>query len=169
MYTSLYDRLFLGHHIFTKLKEGSFFEGHHVRRCPFLRPKASEDQKKVISSADVHFSAQKLVKTKKKIITSTDVYFSAQKLVKTKKRSSRRQMSIFPPKTSEDQKKGHHIRRPAVCTETFRNFSWKNDLTCFHRSQCRKGGHLTIYWRPFWSKRRTCPPKGGCMVSLAIL
>ena len=36
----------------------------------------------------------------------------------------------------------------AVCTETFQNFSLKNDLTCFHCLLCRKGGHLAIFRRP---------------------
>ena len=71
-------------------------------------------RKKVIKSTDVHFSAQKQVNTKKKVIKSADVHFFAQKQVKTKKRSSRPQA--------------------VVCTETFRNFSWKHDLTCFHCS-----------------------------------
>ena len=66
-------------------KEDRFFAGHHVRKCPFFCPKTN--------AADVHFSAQKQVKTQKK-------------------RSSSPQMSIFPLKTSADQKKGHHVRRP---------------------------------------------------------
>ena len=52
-------------------KEDRFFEGRHVRNCPFSCPKSSENQKK------------------KKVIMSQAV----------------------------------------VCTETFQNFSWKNDLT----------------------------------------
>ena len=67
-------------------------------------------------SADVHFSAQKQVKTKKKkVIMSADVHFSAQKQVKTKKKRSSRPQAV-------------------VCTETFQNILWKNDLTCFHCS-----------------------------------
>ena len=62
-------------------KEDRFFEGHHVRRCPFFSPK--------ISAADVHFSAQQQIskdQKKEKVIKSADVHFSAQKQVKTKKK-----------------------------------------------------------------------------------
>ena len=34
------------YHIFTVQKEDRFFEGHHVRRCPFFFSKASEAKKK---------------------------------------------------------------------------------------------------------------------------
>ena len=67
-------------------------------------------------SANVHFSARKKVKTKTKmkVITSAHVYFSAPKQVKTEKKIITSQA--------------------VVCTETFQNFSWKNDFTCFHCS-----------------------------------
>ena len=68
-------------------------------------------------SSNVHFSAQKKVKTKtkKQVITSTYVHFSAPKLVKIEK------------------KRSSHLQA-VVCTETFQDFSWKNNLTCFHCS-----------------------------------
>ena len=37
-----------------------------VRRCPTFRPKSSEEQKKVFTSADVRFFALKQVKSKKR-------------------------------------------------------------------------------------------------------
>ena len=40
-------------------------------------------------------------------------------------------------KSSEDQrkkKKRSSCPQAVDCTETFQNFSWKNDLTCFHCS-----------------------------------
>ena len=34
------------------------FKSHHIRRCPIFVPKQSEQQKKVITFADVQFSSQ---------------------------------------------------------------------------------------------------------------
>ena len=74
----------------------------------------------VIKSADVHVSAEKQVKAKKKVFTSADVHFSAPKQVKTL--------------TLPLEKKNIMSAGCIVYTETLQNFSWKNDLTCFHCS-----------------------------------
>ena len=66
-------------------------------------------------SADVHFSAQKQVKTKQKVIMSANVHFIAQKQVETKEKGLSRPQAV-------------------ICIKTFQTFSWKNDLTCFHCS-----------------------------------
>ena len=65
-----------GYHIFTTQNEDRLFEGHHAR---FYCPKTS--------AADVHFFAQKQVKTKEK------------------KGHQVRGCPFFCSKTSEDQKK----------------------------------------------------------------
>ena len=44
---------------------------HDRRRCLICHPKSSEEQKKVITSADVRFLTENQVKSKKKIITSS--------------------------------------------------------------------------------------------------
>ena len=41
------------------------FKGIHVRKRPIFRPKSTEEQKKVLTFADVQFSAQDQVKSKK--------------------------------------------------------------------------------------------------------
>ena len=52
---------------------------------------------------------------KKKVIMFADVHFSA-------------------PKKKQVQKKRSSRPQAVVCTEILQNFSWKNDLTCFHCS-----------------------------------
>ena len=71
---------------------------------------------------------------------SAGVHFSAQKQVKTKKKKGHvRRCPFFGPKASKDP---HPPKKQAVVsTETFQNFSWKNDM-------------ISLFIMP---KRRTCP------------
>ena len=50
-------------------------------------PKSRDEQKKIITSADVRISAQNQVMSKKRVIASADVQISAQHLVMSKIRS----------------------------------------------------------------------------------
>ena len=79
----------------------------------FSAQKQVKIKKKVIMFAYVHISTQKQVKAKKK---GHHVHISAPKQVKTKKRSSMsaesQMFNFLPINKREDQKKGHHVRRP---------------------------------------------------------
>ena len=62
-----------------------------MRRCPIFQVKSSEEQKKVITPADVQFSTPLQVKSKK------DHHVL--------------RCSLFHANSREEQKKGHQVRR----------------------------------------------------------
>ena len=72
-----------------------------------------------------------------RVVMSANVHFSAQKKVKVKTNKGGhhvRRCPFFCPQNKWKPKKRLSRPQAVVCTETFHNFSWKNDFTCFYCS-----------------------------------
>ena len=80
-----------------------------------------------------------------------------------------RRCPFFCPKSSEDQKKGHYVPRllnALKLSKIFRGRMIWDVFTVHIMPKRRTFGHFLASSEDkfFWSKRRTCPPKGRRMV-----